>query len=778
MAAHDPGVTTAPADLVGPGLGALRATRQWLMVLLVTVVTLAGAIAALSVWPALSGVEHALVALTVVATPIAVRLSGRTSRLWALPLAVLPLTLAAVLVPTGSPPWVPMPNAASYPTLLLILLTGRWTGLAIAVAGPAGLAGIWSLRPTNVVAGPLPLFGGWAAVLQMLATTLAVWWAWNTLVREARAADAEYALQERNAARAVVLQERAATWRQAATRVHESVLNTIRYVLSAGDPDRGRLALEIADDVVATRSPGRAAAPTVPELVGAVLAESPSQVRVEVLAEPPAVGLDPDVFDAVRAASVELTRNSLRHGGASRVMLTATVDAEGSLVVTVTDNGTGLESGSIPGIGLGTVAAASLAAVGGHCRLETASDGGVEAVVVVPRVRAVEAGPPVPGTPSPLLQGRLLVTAALAGACAVGIVYFVRLALIGSATDRWAALLGIVGSVTAVLLVVRRRRIPGVAGLLLILAPAAVPWLLLGEAYPCGSVPGISAVLGISGFAAVTLAAWSGAVPAVVGGTVWALGGLLLVLSFPATCRESVSLALLHSVVVMPVLLSVSSAGATAYRRARRRTETSRQHEITEQSRAEAAVDINRQLNQAVTAALSLLRDVAAGAPLDDGMRRRLEIADGRIRAAIQVDPKASGGFARLAMSLVDDAAAHGIPVNVRALGSSSDPRPLPAPVRRLLTGALRTAGRRTPVLQVFTDGHDDHLALSVEVAAVSAAGLVLGSTASFDDVTIEVEDEPDEASAGVSLLVSRGIAAPAAGAGTSRSDTMLEAVR
>ena len=68
--------------------------------------------------------------------------------------------LTALLAPDGSPPWIPMPNAASYLGFMSVVLVGGRRALIPAVGGAALVALVWWERPTNVIAGSLQVGGG------------------------------------------------------------------------------------------------------------------------------------------------------------------------------------------------------------------------------------------------------------------------------------------------------------------------------------------------------------------------------------------------------------------------------------------------------------------------------------------------------------------------------------------------------------------------------------------------------------------------------------------
>jgi hypothetical protein len=97
---------------------------------------------------------------------------------------------------------------------------------------------MWSPRPTNVIAGGLALADGSLAAIQLVAATAMIWWAWNSLRREADRTDADLAALDSLTAESMLVTERAAMWRLTGTRLHESVLNSLRYLIASPTVDR------------------------------------------------------------------------------------------------------------------------------------------------------------------------------------------------------------------------------------------------------------------------------------------------------------------------------------------------------------------------------------------------------------------------------------------------------------------------------------------------------------------------------------------------------------
>lgn len=746
---------------VGPEFGALLATRRWLLTVALGAAWGLTSVFGIGAWRQTSPQEHAVLVLSGTLVLAGLILGGRSRFLWLSTIGMALVVLSAARAPQDSPPWIPLGTIAAYAAYLAVMLCSRRVGFVVSFIGAAVLALVWSTDPSNAIPGGLAVWGGWVQVSQQLAGSLAMWWAWNALVDEARSADASLVtLQERTAA-AIAVQERARLWRATATRVHESVLNSIRYVLHDGDIDRVRLGQELAREREGRGASEPAAGSTLPALIDELRGDEVVGALVEVRRAGPPVLFDADVFRAARAALIEVARNAARHGGATSIAVEVRQPDAGSITVEVTDNGSGLSETSRPGIGTTTVLDSALGEVGGSWSLTPIDGSGSFVTIRIPCVSPD--GPATPTTKAfpPFDKGRLLVTAPLAGTASVGALYFLGLLPLGGLGPILAVVAGVVGALAALASVVRRRRLSIRASVLLVLAPALVPWLLLGQTIACGEATAASRAVNIAGFSTLVIIAWGRPASGFVGMPIWAVGTVLLSSSITSDCRGFSLVALVNSVIALPLILIVTTVGTRVYQRAQDRTQLERQREIAESSRATAAIDVNTALQDAVQDASRILRDIADGAPLDEVRRRDLERVDGRIRAGIQVDPQSDGAMAVLAKSLVDDVASLGISVNVRSLVASADQRALPLTVQHTLYRLLATPGAAPAVVQAFTDGEEDHLSVVVEKAALSAADLRLGATISMDDVTIEVDDEPlaGEAPPDIAVLVSRPIA-------------------
>lgn len=754
----------------GPETTALLVLRRWLVLISCTTLVVAGVIFASYEGLRVAPAERAMLGLSValmVGAWTSLRLGP--ALLWCVPAATTALALTALVSGPDTTDWLPLVSAASftgYGLALLLPLRRRW--IAVPAAG-ALLAWTWSGRPSNVVSGALELLGGWPSVAQVMLGTAGVAWAWGVLRREAAQADAEVAASEARADDAAAREARARVWRATATRVHESVLNTIRYVQAVGAVDSDRLRQQIRVDLAEPEQLASDSARHTRELHDEVLAEldrDPAVAQRVALRRIDDVPVGAEEYDVLRSITVELVRNAVVHGRAG-VVDVRLIGAEGSAVeLSVDDDGDGFDSATRPGIGLSTVLGAQVEQLGGSLTMGRREPRGTRAVVSLPGQH--DAAADVPGS---FDQGRLLITAPIAAqtlACIAGIA---ALALVGERNGLLGAAAALACVVISVLVVLRRRRLSAGTAFALALPAVAVPWLLLTSEWRCAESAAVAPVVSVSGFLLVVVLAWSR--PLLVGiPTVglWAIGAALLTVEFDASCREAVGLATLNSLVGLPVILACVALALRIFRRADARARALRRREAVERARAQAAVELNAELHSAVGEAVAALDAVAATGTVSDPQRAALALADGRIRAAIQLDPASAGGLALAARQAVEDAARSGRPVAVRALLTSEDRRPVPAGLQGLLAALLGAAAGQgpaastpnpaLPTLQAFTDGEEDHLSLLVCSEALAAAGLVPGTALDLDDVVVEVDDEPERGAQGErwSVLVSRPV--------------------
>ncbi|CAB4900351.1 MAG: hypothetical protein F2923_06960 [Actinobacteria bacterium] len=744
-------------------LGALRSTRLWLIIVGTCVWITTTLLIVRHQWTHLSAVEHALIMIGLFTFIVAIAMYRYQYCLWLFPIGQLCFLACAFVAPDSSPNWLALMTLSSWLTYFLVGLTSRKIGFMLIPTGALITIVAWKAGTSIVIPGALEVFGGWVVFAQSVGGAAALWWAWNTLKDEAVMGDARTEDLENQTNRSLELQERARTWRQGATRVHESVLNTVRYVLLTQNLDRGRLKQETVQASSNRNLRNSIQGSTAEDLVNEVAQVDFEGNILEIQGSIPDLYLDSEVYQTLRAAIIELIRNVIRHADDKNISLSISITSQLELAINIL-GGTQLGGHTPPGIGRNTVLGSALDEIGATWLQDMDDRGRGKSAITIPISDLM----PHPndnhfvGFP-PFDKARLIVSSPLAGMSVIGSIYFIREMVLDRGFLDLGGWFGLVGVVMAAALVLRRKPVNRWLGALMVVVPALVPILVLQTDFQCSQSGLMSPILTISGYAVMVIAAWSGRFAGILGLSIWAYGGFALVMRFPSNCRDSVSIALLNSLVVLPIILIVSFIGARAYRKAADRTRAVRQLDVIERSRAAAAEDLNAQLDDAISMTLDLLDLIADGAELDTHMHEQLEIQDGRIRSAIQVDPARDGAFAVVMRALVEEAAELGVRTNVKALVSSHDSRPIDSKVERLLYQLLLANQAQGTQVQVFTDGVEDHLVLAVSRPSLRAAGLRPGERRTVGDVNLQVEQGEVDPHLGSrhAVIVSRRILTP-----------------
>ena len=196
-----------PYEALGPETRALFTTRRWLDTMLALVLVAVAASRAIPSWAELTTTDQVGLFAAVLLVLAGAVLGSTLPFLWLCPAGLLALAATALVAPHGSPAWIPMPNAASYAAYIAITLVGRRTGLVLLLVGPALVETVWLLQPSNIVANSMALWGGWIVAGQVLASSFATWWAWNSLLDSARTSDADFRDREERAEKSLREQE-------------------------------------------------------------------------------------------------------------------------------------------------------------------------------------------------------------------------------------------------------------------------------------------------------------------------------------------------------------------------------------------------------------------------------------------------------------------------------------------------------------------------------------------------------------------------------------------
>jgi len=656
--------------------------------------------------------------------------------LWLFPVALV-TPIVAIASGTGEAQWLPLNLLLTSAASLAAVLVSTRSALAIAVAAPLALLALWNGRPESVVPLGIGVAGGLVAAMACLVAILTMTWAWQALTQRAIRLDARQEERVRLADEVIEQQERSLAWRTTALRIHESLLNSIRQVLAGGEVDR--------DVLEASLKPFTAPGYMWESNVSAPVATLFAQVSADLRDDPSLhfdststdITLEPRVLQALRPALVEAARNAIYHGSASKVRF-AVRRTDTVLVFTVDDNGVGIRDDAQPGLGSTEVLAKNIADIHGHLDRQLSQSGGISITITVPTVPTVSTRSA--QAHSRFNAGRILITSPIAGAVVGGLLYMPFFAAQRDVKGVGIALLGILMCVLVGFVQIRWRPLRGLQAVMAI-APAVVLTVLASQLQPgCGDVNSLAAVVNTAGLAVVVLAAWSRWPIAILGLLAWGTGAILLYLSVPAGCGQTLHLAVINVLFVFPMMILGITVGARVLARTRAREEQILTLESRAMARVAATRDINGRLQASVNSAVALLQEIAQGAPVDTRRSRELECLDAHLRIEIQVDPNQAGGFAMLARHLGGICWQRGIPLEVRAVQSSADGRPVSDELVARLTALLLASGGRAS-LRAFTDGDEDHLSITAPFAAVSSAGLHSARSHVFADVNCWIED-------------------------------------
>lgn len=629
---------------------------------------------------------------------------------------------------------------------LAVLITSRPWGLAWIGVGVLVMSIVVTRSEVFVQVGDLTVNVGTVAVVQMVVAGMWMWWAWHAALDQAGARDARAADQEQVIADSIALQERTRAWRETITRTHETILNDLRYVLRSPHIERARL----RDQLLTTRD--RRAQPPRDDgglALGDALSGLEGRLRADFAG---ALVIHVRAGDSVAARVaqvepilVEIVRNIARHSDAQHIDVSVD-DVGGDLRISVEDDGSvpGATTAT-PGIGRSVVVGEALAAQG--ARLEEEPH---RSVITLPREGASLTSA---GRTLPLLFGVILVASALGGS-----VQFLLL-LSGSSLSYIPVALAACATTALGVVTVLSGRSVGLA----VVAPAAlfaaaVPWGLAAAQPMCAEPPLVLTTINLSlnAFFAILLWArsrWSWLLVAP------ALAGVLALDLLPAVgCPLQGNDILLSSAILIPAALALSWLSGRSAARWEREDRQRWETEIAEMARAEADLDLARVLGDSIDQAWTLMWQVAEGADLDEGRRRQLRTVESSIRSALQADPRTSGGFVLAARQVVAAAAAQEVPVHVRALRASADPRPLDAALVSTLTQMVVVDPEAGTSIHVFFDGYDDYLTITMPAVLAARSGFVPGWTDDIGGCSVEVEYVGEElgSAAEVTVIVSR----------------------
>lgn len=591
----------------------LRVSRSWVVL---TVVSLSWILTVLVTgpnWGRLSVFEQACIGAALLCFAIAVIGARRQGLLWFTVIGMLLLAATAV-VPSGSVVWTYPQTYLGYVGFILSMLLPRTPGLITALLVPAVTWMILLSGPPNAVLEGFVVAGGSVQFLRMLTAQLLLWLAWNRLRDLARRVDAE-----RDELTQVMLdaheeQERSASWREAASRVHATMLNSINAVLEARRVDAAQVRM-LADQ-------GRAA-----------------------------------------IAKTSPTRRPLPIG-------------------------------------------------------------------IAPRL--------------PVNAGVVLLSSAIAGAMIGGSLYALFIPYPSALTATAAIVISFAGAVIALVPVIRWQHIDWRMGSLLVLIPAAVPWVLSTWGHPCGDIGPVAATASLAGFAIVCIGLWSGPAPFAIGIVIWLMGALRISQASPVECSIAPNVIVLNVAAFLPVVAVVVLAGARRHRRALEAMEALALEAEAERRLADAQARADEELSDSVHRAADVLDTVGRQGAMGADERTTLRCLASRMRVAVMIDVVAAQGFSRSTHDLVVALADRGIPVDVGVISDSGDPRPIPPELLHLLIEVTAAVAEDAVRVQSVGSPGWDFLSVGMRADSVRLARLVSEQPRTVDGTTLTVSRGED----------------------------------
>lgn len=602
-------------------LTALLVTRSWVILSISILSWTLTLVVVGPQWARLSLFEQGCIALAGTLIALAVVFARKWWTLW-LVVAAMAAMGATALVPSGSLVWTYPATYFGYVGFAMIMLLPRGLGLITAITVPVTIWAIWLTGPDNVVPEAFSVGNGTLIFFRMIGAQLMLWWAWQELLNRAARQDDQWHQLRATELAAIEIQDRSALWRDQATRVHATLLNSINALLEnrTVNPESLRL----------LASQGRSA-----------------------ISRPP------------------------------------------------------------------------------HVR-----------EMAQPRTEFVESEN----------AGLVLLTSALAGMLISGSAYSWFVPYQSGLLAALTIGLSTVTSLVALVVVVRRRRIPWPLGIVTVLLAAAIPWLLSDWTGACSSIGAITGAASMAGFVIVCIGLWSGIGPFLVGLAAWAVGAIQIAQNSDPACQFGSTVIVLNVATFLPLAAVLTLVGARFNKRSREEMESRAAAAHLQSSRAQALTEIDEGLISVARDSARALEDVAAEGTLTQEMATKLACVGAQMRAGVQVDVGSVEGLTRAAYTIIWRLAETGVPVEVGVLGQGGDPRRVPeALIDLLVLASGDSPDARIRIQSLVGDGWD-FLSMTVPAEGAQRAGLRSGESQSWEDITLVVSD-PEVADAG-SLII------------------------
>ncbi len=749
----------------GPELSALIASRQWFIIAISYLGIVFGVLPRIAQWSLLSPldrlIEIAAVALLIVGT----LMRRQTIGLW---LLVSSVSLYFVSALSASPVPVSVSLLSSTVAMLVFAaatLLPRIPALVVIVVVPVVIQLVW----LEFGSGGLEGWYGWTLVLQRIVSGLLLLMAWQYLYRESLRQDTRYFIDRQQWELALHERARHDVRRSLTGRVHEGNLNVHRALLAGVQPQSDEFTgyvqsmRALAADTARDTADYDMDSTDIIDLAPALRAILGDKARIHVDSESLPVTVPLNEYQALRSAALEIVRNEVEHGGAVQFWLTWSTSPRGLTVAVQSPDASATRGFGLPGLGRSRILGLDLAAVGGSL-VEDRRIGGMHYEVTVPlwgdvasRRSSAWSGTSSEGDSNYFGKARLLMSAAIMGGVVIAPVY--SLGLLASGVNSTAIqILSIMMAVSVLWIAISRQQLRPSAAIFSIVIPAAVPWVSIAASTDWTQDPALGRLVSLASYAIFIIGIWSNLAILCIGFGLWA-GGVftLLVMSEGLVWRGILSGVPTSMLGIIPVAILLFFNA----RRYSQVSETLRQASdlaTRVQARSRATAEIRRQFGSLLEEDVDLVQRIIDEGSLTDDTRHEVLIMDARVRADILVDPVFDGAMAKLAYEVVYRAAELNVPVTVRAIQSSDDLRPLAPGLVVDLVSIVSNMHVQVPTIYGFSNGHVDHLILTVDRAAATQAGFSVGDVVKYADAELTVErlDESEGSTERCRIHVSR----------------------
>lgn len=546
----------------------------------------------------------------------------------------------------------------------------------------------------------------------------------ETFAQEDRIAESMETLKARDAIMRAVAEEHSSQRR----RLHETVLNTLATMVRKNSGETETLLNRLKSEIAEARFYQGLVAPTsMSAIIGSVVPSlAPGDPSVDIK-KGEDVLLPQKIARDVRDALAELILNAVRHSGGSYVSI-FWERKQNSLIIKVKDDGVGLSQKSSKGLGLGQILPEILADRRAEMNISTGDGNGTEIELVIPLIeedrRAISYT-----SPHSLFEmfdsvGRILLAApALAVA---GLSWW----LVNPYSPRPILLALLAIHVVSVLVASTNPRRKGAWSLIMVglLAGLLIVLLISINANACENIgqlrwaanflcstTSIGAVFYVPRRIRLTLVAL----------TIVSL--YLMGLLLPQACSGALLIpasALLGFFLVLITLWRQSNRW-----RASLRVSRARSAELTRR-RIERKIDADRaeQWFSAMDYLDRFARSATSGSLVENELQRQAHVEEARLRARIQLDPFITGGFAQLALDLVNVAAKQNWTPTITVVEALTDSDSVGIDVHSVMLDAFAGIETGTCQITLYLDEDEECLTVVSSCLELQHAAVAIGT--------------------------------------------------